>query len=70
MGKYDMAGQAIIMICFACNPQDCSLWSRKKIDDWNEQNVSIDRCNDCDVGRIQNILEKVPEEFYGKGYYS
>jgi hypothetical protein len=46
------------------------LWSRKKIDDWNEQNVLIEKCNDCDIGKIRNILKEIPEDFYGKGYYS
>ncbi len=46
------------------------LWCGKKIEDWNDKCINIERCNECDGKRIRNILKVIPDEFYGKGYYS
>ncbi|MCK5772289.1 MAG: hypothetical protein KAH57_00730 [Thermoplasmata archaeon] len=46
------------------------LWHGKKIEDWNDRCINIERCNECDVKRIHNILKEIPDDFYGKGYYS
>jgi hypothetical protein len=44
------------------------IWKGKK-DDWKKNSLRVVRCRDCGMKRIKNILEEVPPDFYGKGYY-
>ncbi len=45
-------------------------WKGKDAEDWNQKKVEIVECNDCNIRTIKNILEEIPEDFYGKGYYT
>ncbi|MBN1540466.1 MAG: hypothetical protein JW939_10005 [Candidatus Thermoplasmatota archaeon] len=46
------------------------LWSRKRQEDWNSGHIMVEGCSEGDIERTLNIMAKVPEDFYGKSYYS
>ncbi|MFO8052127.1 MAG: hypothetical protein R6V01_10600 [Thermoplasmatota archaeon] len=46
------------------------IWKGKDAEEWKGRCVRISKCNDCKIESISRILERVPDEFFGKGYYS
>lgn len=45
------------------------VWKGKGASDWSSNLMDIRKCNDCGLERIERIIERIPGDFFGKGYY-